>query len=63
MQTSYVQNGLRTRNELRRDDGLSRIDGADELTAQSNLFPVSQLGAADPTQTPQTPIPENPVKQ
>lgn len=63
MQTSYVQNGLRTRNELRRDDGLSRIDGADELTAQNNLFPVSQLGATDPTQTPQTPIPENPVKQ
>ena len=63
MQTSYVQNGLRTRNELRRDDGLSRIDGADELTAQNNLFPVSQLGETDPTQTPQTPIPENPVKQ
>ena len=29
MQTSYVQNGLRTRNELRKEDGLHRIDGAD----------------------------------
>ena len=63
MQTSYAQNGLRTRNELRRDDGLERIDGADQLTAQNNLFPVDQLGQNDPTQTSQTPLTEQPVKQ
>lgn len=63
MQTSYAQNGLRTRNELRREDGYSRIEGADELTAQNNLFPVDKLGEADRTQTPQTPVPEKPVKQ
>lgn len=63
MQTSYVQNGLRTRNELRREDGYHRIEGADELTAQNNLYPVDKLGASDPTQTPQTPLTEQPVKQ
>jgi len=63
MQTSYAQNGLRTRNELRRDDGLERMDGADQLTAQNNLFPVDQLGQNDPTQTSQTPLTEQPVKQ
>ena len=63
MQTSYVQNGLRTRNEIRRDDGLKRLEGADELTAQNNLYPISQLGQADATQTPQTPLTTQPQKQ
>lgn len=63
MQTSYAQNGLRTRNELRREDGYSKIPGADELTAQNNLYPVDKLGEADRTQTPQTPVSEKPVKQ
>ena len=63
MQTSYVQNGLRTRNELRREDGFGRIDGADELTAQNNLYPLDKLGQTNANQTPQTPISEQPVKQ
>lgn len=63
MQTSYAQNGLRTRNELRRDDGLERMDGADQLTAQNNLYPVDKLGESDATQTPQTPLTSQPVKQ
>lgn len=63
MQTSYVQNGLRTRNEIRRDDGLKRLEGADELTAQNNLYPISQLGQADATQTSQTPLTTQPQKQ
>ena len=63
MQTSYVQNGLRTRNEIRRDDGLKKLEGADELTAQNNLYPLSQLGQADKTQTSQTPLNTQPVKQ
>lgn len=63
MQTSYAQNGLRTRNELRRDDGLERMEGADQLTAQNNLYPVDKLGESDATQTPQTPLTSQPVKQ
>ena len=63
MQTSYAQNGLRTRNELRREDGLERMDGADQLTAQNNLYPVEKLGESDATQTPQTPLTDQPVKQ
>ena len=63
MQTSYVQNGIRTRNELRREDGLHRIEGADELTAQNNLYPLDKLGQNDASQTPQTPINEQPIKQ
>ena len=63
MQTSYVQNGLRTRNEIRRDDGLKRIEGADELTAQTNLCPLDQLGEADASQVSQTPLTTQPQKQ
>ena len=63
MQTSYVQNGLRTRNELRREDGFGRIDGADELTAQNNLYPLDKLGDVNANQVKQTPISEQPVKQ
>ena len=63
MQTSYVQNGLRTRNELRREDGFGRIDGADELTAQNNLYPLDKLGEVNANQVKQTPISEQPVKQ
>lgn len=63
MQTSYVQNGLRTRNELRREDGLGRIEGADELTAQNNLYPLDKLGQQNAQQVQQTPINEKPIKQ
>lgn len=63
MQTSYVQNGLRTRNELRREDGLGRIEGADELTAQNNLYPLDKLGQQNAAEVPQTPISEKPIKQ
>lgn len=63
MQTSYVQNGLRTRNELRREDGYGRIEGADELTAQNNLYPLDKLGQQNAAEVPQTPISEKPIKQ
>ena len=39
-----VQNGLMTRNEWRQLENMPPIEGADELTAQVNLMPVSQLG-------------------
>lgn len=43
-----VQNGVMTRNEARQLENLPRMDGADELTAQSNLLPLSLLGKQPP---------------
>lgn len=39
-----VQNGLKTRNECRQLENDPPISGADELTAQTNLSPLSKLG-------------------
>lgn len=39
-----VQNGIMTRNECRQLENLPPYDGADELTAQSNLLPLKNLG-------------------
>nr|DAJ51215.1 MAG TPA: portal protein [Caudoviricetes sp.] len=39
-----TQNGLMTRNEVRRQESLEPIPGADELTAQTSLAPLSSLG-------------------
>lgn len=41
-----VQNGLKTRNECRQLENDPPIKYGDELTAQSNLVPLSRLGAA-----------------
>lgn len=38
------QNGIKTRNEIRNDEGDAAIDGGDELTVQSNLVPLAKLG-------------------
>lgn len=42
--SQLAQNGISTRNEIREREGLSRVDGGDELTVQSNLVPLSKLG-------------------
>lgn len=42
--SSLVQNGINTRNEVRDREGLSRVEGGDTLTVQSNLVPLDQLG-------------------
>ena len=39
-----VQNGLITRNEFRQLENLPPIAGGDEITAQTNLAPVTMLG-------------------
>lgn len=39
-----VQNGFMTRNEVRQLENAAPVDGADELTAQTNLAPLSMLG-------------------
>jgi HK97 family phage portal protein len=41
-----VQNGIMTRNECRQLENLPPVTGADALTAQSNLLPLSLLGTA-----------------
>lgn len=49
-----VQNGLMTRNEWRQLENLPPMDGGDELTAQINLAPLTNLGnpsASDATNT------------
>lgn len=45
--SSLVQNGINTRNEVRDREGLSRVEGGDTLTVQSNLVPLDQLGKPD----------------
>ena len=39
-----VQNGLKTRNEVRALENDAPVDGGDELTVQSNLIPLKLLG-------------------
>ena len=39
-----VQNGIVTRAEIRQLEGWPRMEGTDDLTAQSNLVPLSMLG-------------------
>lgn len=64
LNATYVQNGIKTRNEVRREEGLKDVEGGDTLTAQTNLAPIDQLNAAnfDPSQTPQTTISTTPTK-
>lgn len=45
--STMTQNGLMTRNEGRAKLNLPRVDGGDELTAQTNLAPLRDLGAAN----------------
>lgn len=65
LNATYVQNGIKTRNEVRREEGLKDVDGGDILTAQTNLAPLDQLSTAnyDPTQTEQQPLTTEPIKQ
>lgn len=43
-----LQNGWITRAEVRQMEGWPRIEGSDQLTAQSNLVPLSMLGKTQP---------------
>lgn len=42
--SSYAQNGVKTRNELRALENDPPLPGGDDLTVQSNLMPISMLG-------------------
>lgn len=49
--STMVQNGLMTRNEVRKRENMPAMDGGDALTAQVNMAPVGGLGGANGTQT------------
>lgn len=42
--STYAQNGIMNRNEMREKEGLPAVEGGDLLTVQSNLVPLDQLG-------------------
>lgn len=42
--STAVQNGLMSRNEVRAMENMEPVDGADDLTAQTSLAPLSSLG-------------------
>lgn len=46
--STCVQNGLMSRNEGRAKLNLPRVNGGDELTAQTNLAPLDKLGGQGP---------------
>mgnify|MGYP000259229976 CR=1 FL=1 len=41
--STMVNNGMMTRNEIRKRENLPRVEGGDDLTAQMNLAPLDQL--------------------
>lgn len=43
VQSRQVQNGLKSRNEIRLSNNDPAVDGADELTVQTNLAPLDEL--------------------
>lgn len=44
-----TQNGIMTRNEVRKLENLAAMDGGDDLTVQSNMIPMSMLGQVTST--------------
>lgn len=54
-----VQNGFKTRNEVRQLENDPPLEGGDELTAQTNLAPLSKLGEASSANAPQAPVGED----
>jgi len=43
LQSTWVQNGLKTRNEVRKVNNDPPVEGGDDLTVQVNLTPVDEL--------------------
>ncbi len=57
-----AQNGIKTRNEIRRLENDPPIEGGDVLTVQSNLIPIDMLGKVVPSQKTNA-VPEEPIRQ
>lgn len=55
--STNVQNGLMTRNEARRRLNLPEMDGADDLTVQTNLSPLEDLDNVTQTNQPDGAMP------
>jgi HK97 family phage portal protein len=53
--STFAQNGIMTRNEIRALENRPPMEGGDELTAQSNLVPLHRLGISDQQQRPGQP--------
>lgn len=49
LHSTYVQNGIMTRNEVRALEDLPPIPGGDELTVQVNMTPIDRLGRSEDT--------------
>lgn len=47
LQSKWVQNGLKTRNEIRKLNNDPPMDGGDELTIQVNLAPIGEMPDQD----------------
>lgn len=47
--STQVQNGLKTRNEIREKEGDPAMEGGDQLTIQSNLMSLAQLDSQNST--------------
>lgn len=46
--STYAQNGISTRNEIRARENMAPMDGGNDLTVQSNLVPLAMLGQLQP---------------
>ncbi len=53
IQSTQVQNGLKTRNEIRRSNNDPIVEGGDDLTVQVNLTPLEELEKVNDTQNGQ----------
>lgn len=63
MNAQALQNGWKTRNEVRIEENLPPVPGGDDLTCQSNLVPIDKLGVTDASQVSQTPLTTEPIQQ
>ena len=50
IQSTWVQNGLKSRNEIRKINNDPPVEGGDDLTVQVNLTPVDELGSVGMTE-------------
>ena len=57
--STFAQNGIMTRNEIRSKEDMAPVEGGDKLTVQSNLIPIDKLGETPPVQA----LPNKPVQK